>query len=250
MTTTNQSPTIIPALYARQQHRGYLTADDMRQVADQLGVPLYRIQSLVSFYPQFRTSPPAKVQVHICRDMSCHLRGSVQQTERLAAWASRKYGDNVEVCGVSCLGRCDRPVATFVNEQLFVARGESEMQQIIEQYMQDQSPVADTDQQWASAGGDGWQMDVYQQVRDYRAVKDYLADPRPERLMDEPGGMLTVAGLLGMGGQALGLTRNGMTFVRPWGHKNLWFATRMNRSPALLRTEKSCCGLPILCWKG
>ncbi len=200
MATTNPSPTIIPALYARQQSRGFLTADDMRQVADQLGVPLYRIQSLVSFYPHFRTTPPAKVQVHICRDMSCHLRGSEQLTERLADWAGQQHGDDVKVCGVSCLGRCDRPVAAFINEELFVGRGESELQAIIDQWMHDETPNSDSDLQWTRASHRDWQMDVYTQPSDYRAVKDYLADPKPQRLVDDPDGMLTVAGLLGMGG--------------------------------------------------
>ena len=50
---------IIPALYARQRDRGgYLTDTDLRDVADQLAVPLYRVQSLVSFFPHFRQSPP------------------------------------------------------------------------------------------------------------------------------------------------------------------------------------------------
>lgn len=196
----NPSPTIIPALYARQKSRGYLTADDMRQVADQLGVPLYRVQSLVSFFPHFRTTPPPKVQVHICRDMSCHLRGSVPRMERLAAWAERKHADGVEVCSVSCLGRCDRPVAAMINEQLFVGRSESDLQQVVDQFMQDQSPRADSDQQRAEPRNHAWQMDVYSETSNYQAVRDYLADPRPGRLVDDPHGMLTVAGLLGMGG--------------------------------------------------
>jgi NADH:ubiquinone oxidoreductase subunit E len=34
---------IIPALYARQKQRGYLTEADMRAVANELSVPVHRI---------------------------------------------------------------------------------------------------------------------------------------------------------------------------------------------------------------
>ncbi len=196
----SRSPTIIPALYARQKSRGYLTPEDMRLVADQVGVPLYRIQSVVSFYPHFRLTPPPKVEVHVCRDMSCHLRGSVPLIDRLTNWANQAHGDNVEVCGVSCLGRCDRPIATFVNEQLFVGRDEAELAALIDQFVDGEAPRADSDREWSQSQDREWQIDFYTETADYRAVKDYLANPRPERLLNEPDGMLTVAGLLGMGG--------------------------------------------------
>ena len=112
------APTIIPALYDRQQQRGgYLTDADMRTVADRLNVPLYRIQSLVTFFPHFRTTPPAAVEVHICRDMSCHLRNSLKTIHHIESWAKSEFGDKVEVHGVSCLGRCDRaPAASPINK--------------------------------------------------------------------------------------------------------------------------------------
>ena len=101
---------IIPALYDRQKQRGgYLTHADMADVAEELGVPKYRVNALVTFFPHFRLEPPPKIDVHVCRDMSCHLNGGVTCANKVATWAKEQYGDQVQVHGTSCLGRRDRP---------------------------------------------------------------------------------------------------------------------------------------------
>ena len=51
----------------------------MEQVARDLGVKLYQVHTVASFYPHFRMSPPPKVTVRICRDMACHMKGSGKQ---------------------------------------------------------------------------------------------------------------------------------------------------------------------------
>ncbi|MGN6544260.1 MAG: NADH-quinone oxidoreductase subunit NuoE family protein, partial [Aureliella sp.] len=102
---------------ARQQARGgYLTEEDLRRVAKDLSVTLHQVEALVTFFPHYRIEPPPKVEVHICRYMTCHLRGSQQIIDRVSDWAHRNYAKDVHVSGVSCLGRCDRAPAALVNE--------------------------------------------------------------------------------------------------------------------------------------
>src|SRR6056297_4093230 len=136
---------IIPALHQRHHKRGYLSRTDLDEVAQECNVPLHRVHSVVSFYPHFRTSPPPTVTVHVCRDMSCHLRGSVPKTEVLAKWASKRYGDSVEVCGVSCLGRCDRAPAVMVNEKLFANADEARLRRAIAAAIGNHPLSADSD---------------------------------------------------------------------------------------------------------
>jgi formate dehydrogenase/NADH-quinone oxidoreductase subunit F len=77
--------------------------------------PLYEIEGLISFYPHFRTSPPKKVQLAVCHDLTCWLHGSDERIEE----AKARYGDEVEieVVEVSCLGRCDIAPAAAVDER-------------------------------------------------------------------------------------------------------------------------------------
>ncbi len=189
---------IIPALHDRQHARGgYLTDADMRTVAEEVGVPLNRVYAVVSFFPHFRTDPPPKVEVHVCRDMACHRRGSVEIQRRLAQWAKKNHGSDVEVCGVSCLGRCDRAPAVIINEQLFVDRREDSLREAVSKMVAGRQASPDTDWEVAKPKVGTWDMDVYGGEGRYDAVKNYLSGKRDPDLVLKA---LEVAGLLGMGG--------------------------------------------------
>ncbi|HEX4141731.1 MAG TPA: NAD(P)H-dependent oxidoreductase subunit E, partial [Candidatus Methylacidiphilales bacterium] len=74
---------LIPALQRIQREFGYLKQDKMAEAARELGVPLHRLQQVGSFFPHFRSTPPKKVTVSVCRDMACHLNGAKEITARL-----------------------------------------------------------------------------------------------------------------------------------------------------------------------
>jgi NADH:ubiquinone oxidoreductase subunit F (NADH-binding)/NADH:ubiquinone oxidoreductase subunit E len=107
-------PSLIPALQAIQERLGWLPREELEALSRDVHRPLYEIEGLISFYPHFRTTPPAKVALHVCHDLSCWLQGGEQ---RLAALRER-YGEaaDVEFTEVSCIGRCDAAPAVAVNE--------------------------------------------------------------------------------------------------------------------------------------
>ncbi len=189
---------IIPALYERQKQRGgYLTHADMAAVAEELNIPRHRVNSLVTFFPHFRIQPPPKVQLHVCRDMSCHLNGGVGCAQRVAKWAAEKHGSDVEVHGVSCLGRCDRPPAAIINEQLIAAADEDRLKNAIDAIIDGRSPDLNSDFELAKAKVGKWEMDIYGGSGRYEAVRNYVSSGgKPEAVIKA----LEHAGLLGMGG--------------------------------------------------
>ena len=199
------SLSIVPALKKRQTARGgYLTEADMRSVAEQFGVPMHRVEALVTFFPHFTTEPPPKVAMHVCRDMSCHLNGSVEITERVHDWAAEKYGEQVHVCGVSCLGRCDRPPAAMVHaegvtdgEQLLAARGEQDLKDAIDLLVEGRQPTFDTDAAHAEKQVGKWDMDLYGGTGQYAAVKRFVQEGMNSETVLSA---LEFANLLGMGG--------------------------------------------------
>lgn len=189
---------IIQALNARQKARGgYLTEDDLRRVARELSVSLHQIEALVTFFPHYRTQPPPKVDVHICRDMSCHLRGSLHLIDRLSRWAQDCHVNEVHISGVSCLGRCDRAPAALVNEKLYVLRDEPQFRKIIESHLdQDLQEPPNTDWELAQSKVGKWEIDTYEGPSSYESVREFVAAPDPELVIKA----LETAGLLGMGG--------------------------------------------------
>ncbi len=107
-------PSLIPALHAITERVGWLPREELVALSREVHRPLYEIEGLISFYPHFRTTPPERVQLRVCHDLSCWLRGADDQ---LAAIRER-YGPDpdVELVEGSCLGRCDTAPAAAVNE--------------------------------------------------------------------------------------------------------------------------------------
>ncbi len=143
---------IVKRLREIQNRYGYLPDRELAQLARLVGVPMYRIEEVASFFPAFRQErdKPAAIEVRVCRDVTCAHRGSAALLNRekgiaalcadkgiadaLAAnapkWAEEARnapgGKRIElptptpdrcklvVEGVSCLGRCDRAPAVWI----------------------------------------------------------------------------------------------------------------------------------------
>ncbi|GAB3456686.1 NAD(P)H-dependent oxidoreductase subunit E [Actinophytocola sediminis] len=184
-------PSLIPALNAIQARLGWLPREELEELAREARRPRYEIEGLISFYPHFRTTPPAKVALHVCHDLSCWLRGG----EDRIAEVKQRYGTDtdVELVEVSCIGRCDVAPAADVNEH--------------------PAPVSDVDDLVASARAgtvgeasvagraEPWPNDPYPAgsavTERYRSLRALLAgelDP------GEVVATLSASGLRGMGG--------------------------------------------------
>jgi NADH:ubiquinone oxidoreductase subunit F (NADH-binding)/NADH:ubiquinone oxidoreductase subunit E len=114
------------------QHRfGYLPAEELRNLAAKIDVPLYRLHGVASFYPHFRLTPPPKADVCVCQDMSCHLRGADGLRARLEERLQNLSGSDLTIRGISCLGRCDQAPAVAVNDRIYTHLPESQIEEMI-----------------------------------------------------------------------------------------------------------------------
>src|SRR6202034_2998476 len=83
-------PSLIRSRNAIQARVGCLPREKLVPLSREVHRPLYEIEGLVSFYPHFRTEPRKKVELRVCHDLSCWLRGA---DERIAQLRER-YGAN------------------------------------------------------------------------------------------------------------------------------------------------------------
>jgi formate dehydrogenase beta subunit len=120
---------IFDELRGIQRAHGYLPEGELRALAERMAIPLFRLQSVASFYPHFFLKPPARAEVRVCGDMACHRRGANAMRERLA---SRYQGHDVNIRHVSCLGRCDVGPAMAVNDQIFEKVGDPDASALID----------------------------------------------------------------------------------------------------------------------
>ncbi|MEO6742024.1 MAG: NAD(P)H-dependent oxidoreductase subunit E, partial [Chthoniobacteraceae bacterium] len=168
---------LVPALTRIQQEFGFLKREALEEYATESGLPLHRLQAVASFFPHFRLSPPRKITLRVCRDMSCHLAGSAAMLRELKS----ADGEHVAVEGVSCLGRCDRAPAACVevrggeHDAYFLGRSAAELKAIVVGYQSDSPPACDHDADLPHAFAD-WVLDPYRGSQpEYLAVEKAIA---------------------------------------------------------------------------
>jgi NADH:ubiquinone oxidoreductase subunit F (NADH-binding)/NADH:ubiquinone oxidoreductase subunit E len=125
--TLTHSP-VFDELRAIQRTHGYLPEPELRALADKLGLPLFRLQGVASGYPHFFLKPPARAEVRVCGDMSCHRYGANTLRETLER---RFQGQDVNIKHVSCLGRCDLAPAIAVNDEIFEQVSETDAMSLV-----------------------------------------------------------------------------------------------------------------------
>ncbi|MEX0703621.1 MAG: NADH-ubiquinone oxidoreductase-F iron-sulfur binding region domain-containing protein [Planctomycetales bacterium] len=113
-----------------QESRGCLDDAALREVSARRGVPLYRLEGLVGFYPHFRRTPPPRVSVRICRDVACAMAGCASAMAQLRARLGMR--DDVEIVEASCLGRCDAAPALTINDVPLAPRTLAELEHVVE----------------------------------------------------------------------------------------------------------------------
>ncbi len=185
---------IVQALHEIQHEHRYLPAEALQALAKRLNVPLHRIHEVASFYPHYRLEPPPLVDVKVCRDMACHLRGAEQLQRGLAAQANEMGGEppRAVVGGASCLGQCDHAPAVSINDRVYHGK--------TEELLRDLMKLAATDKalprQRADRSPLGWKIDPYGGQRRYDALKKFMEKRDADGIINA----LKVADLRGMGG--------------------------------------------------
>ncbi len=184
---------IVQELRLIQERCGYLPGPEMQALAERLQVPLHRVHEVASFYPLYRLKPPPAVDVKVCRDMACALRGCAQLQKDLAQYAGEFPAGQVHVEGVSCLGQCDRPVAVSVNDH-YVYRGldAGALSDVIRKAV----GGAPLPHPRADRSPAGWKIDPYDGRPRYEALKQFVEGRDANALLKK----LEVANLRGMGG--------------------------------------------------
>src|SRR5580692_6768995 len=110
---------IVQDLHEIQKRCGYLPKAELEALSRRRKqTPLHRLHEVASFFPHFKLAPPPTLEVRVCRDMACHLRGAVEFHKNLEALAEEVAPGEVVVSGVSCLGQCDGAPALLIGDHV------------------------------------------------------------------------------------------------------------------------------------
>lgn len=102
---------LLPILHEVQDRLGYIPPETLPNIALALNLSRAEVHGVVSFYHYFRSTPPSRNHIQICRAESCQAMGSRALEEH--AKQSLKVDFNVATADgeftllpVYCLGNC------------------------------------------------------------------------------------------------------------------------------------------------
>jgi NADH-quinone oxidoreductase E subunit len=115
---------VLSLLKEAQHKRGYISAEQMWEIAQGLEVPVGHIYGVATFYGFLSTHPAGRNIIRICRSVPCYLKESDSVAKTIKDTLGIKPGDTTEdgkfsLEWVNCLGACDHAPAMMVNDQVY-----------------------------------------------------------------------------------------------------------------------------------
>jgi formate dehydrogenase subunit gamma len=114
---------LLPILHEIQDALGYIPRDAAVRIADALNLSRAEVHGVITYYHYFRSEPPARHVVQVCRAEACQSVGAdaliSHVRERLGcAKQAHSVDGRFSVEPVFCLGLCASGPALMIDEHL------------------------------------------------------------------------------------------------------------------------------------
>ncbi len=115
---------LITVLQKAQEICGYLPADVLSLIADELEIPVAKVFGVATFYTQFRFQPVGKYLILLCKGTACHVNASQAIEQAIEEELGIKDGQTTPdglftLKNVACLGCCSLSPVMMVNEDTY-----------------------------------------------------------------------------------------------------------------------------------
>ncbi|HET7635356.1 MAG TPA: formate dehydrogenase subunit gamma [Burkholderiales bacterium] len=119
-----QDGALLPILHRIQETLGYVPETVVPAIASGLNLSRAEVHGVISFYHDFRRTPPGRHVVRICQAESCQAMGSVSLTEHVKSSLDVDFGDTTDDGAITlepvyCLGNCACSPAVMVDDALY-----------------------------------------------------------------------------------------------------------------------------------
>lgn len=115
---------LVQILHAFVERYAFISDEAVRQIANELNLSRAEVHGVVSFYHDFRTTPPGEHVVKICQAEACQAMGARDLTAHAQAalgidlHETSKDG-RVSLEPVYCLGNCACSPAVMIDNQVY-----------------------------------------------------------------------------------------------------------------------------------
>ena len=202
-----QKDLLIEFLHLIQDKYGYLSAQHLCALAEELKISMAEVYEVASFYAHFDIvkedeTPPPQITIRVCDSLSCELAGAEKLREELKKGLDPK---EVRVVRAPCMGRCDAaPTLELGHNHIDRASTDKVQAAISEGHFHCSIPEYERFQKYFSLGG-------YQTLLNLRLAGNW----------EDIQNKILASGLRGLGGAGF-----------PSGKK--WGFVRMNEGPRFI----------------
>ena len=113
---------LLEILHEVQAGAGHLSGEALRTIAFALNITRADIHGVVSFYHDYKRSPPARQTIKICRAEACQAVGAndlIAQAQKIFGVSLNAGGADVALEAAYCLGNCALGPTVMIDEQLY-----------------------------------------------------------------------------------------------------------------------------------
>ena len=121
---TGQHGALIPILQQVQERYGYLPCSAVEQIARFLKLSPSEVYGVLTFYAQFRLTPPGETTVKVCQGTACHVRGAKRILEEVESVLNVKAGGTTEdrkysLERIACFGACSLAPVMVIGSSVY-----------------------------------------------------------------------------------------------------------------------------------
>lgn len=130
---------VMKTLAIVQDECNHLTQELMDAVADYLDMPAIAVYEVATFYTMYEHEPVGKNVIHVCRSISCHLRGSDHILKKLESHLGIQCNQTTAdgrftLKQAECLGACIHAPMMLVNKDYHENLNAEHLAEILESY--------------------------------------------------------------------------------------------------------------------
>lgn len=130
---------LIEVLHKAQNIFGYLSTDVQKFIAKKLGIPVSKVNGVVTFYSYFIENPTGKYVINICMGTACFVRGAGDILSEFERKLNIKVGETTPdgkftVQVLRCVGACGLAPVVTVNDKVYGHFTKQMVDKVLEEY--------------------------------------------------------------------------------------------------------------------
>ena len=129
----------IDAMKIVQSHRGWVSDENLRDIAEYLGMSADELDGVATFYNLIFRKPVGRHVVMVCDSVSCWIMGYNRVCEQLTSLLGIQLGETTAdkrftLLPIVCLGACDDAPVMMIDEDLHRDLDPQKLDSVLDQY--------------------------------------------------------------------------------------------------------------------